>query len=149
MHLVLREDPLPQRVVEVTARGACFEVIHQNARSTHERRSNLVLLGIVRTHRCDEASPQIHLICQDGRIRGCASDTNIRVRHGDTNAWHGPHWTSRRGPGSRECLRPCYVDVKNAHHFKTKHRPKGLELIFGLGSKDTDGCALGYISSAV
>src|SRR5262249_21853206 len=29
MHLVLREDPLLQRVVEVTARGRRFDVIHQ------------------------------------------------------------------------------------------------------------------------
>src|SRR5262249_18966486 len=95
MHLVLREDSLSQRVIEVTARGACFDVIHQNACSAHKRWSNLVLLGIVRSHRRDEASSQTHVICQDGRIRRSASDTNIGVHHCETDAWYGLHWTFR------------------------------------------------------
>src|SRR5262249_18628930 len=65
MDLVLRHGPGAQRVVEIAAGSASLNVIHQDASTAHEGRSNLVLLRIVGADGGNEASPQVQIVGQD------------------------------------------------------------------------------------
>ena len=51
--------------MEVTARGAGVEIVDEDAGSPHELWRNLLLLGIVSTDGCNEATLEIHVGGQD------------------------------------------------------------------------------------
>jgi hypothetical protein len=55
MDLVFRHGPRTQRVVEIAAGSTSLNVIHKDARTAHEGRSNLLLLGVVGTDGRNEA----------------------------------------------------------------------------------------------
>ena len=55
-------------MVEVTARGAGFQIINEDARTTHEAWGNLVLLRIVGSDGGDEAAFEIQVFGQNGRL---------------------------------------------------------------------------------
>src|SRR5215471_4840378 len=57
MDLVFRHGAGAQRMVEIAAGRTSLEVVHQNASTAHERRSDLVLLRIVGADGGNEASP--------------------------------------------------------------------------------------------
>jgi len=65
--LVFRDHSCPQRMVEITARGAGFNVIDQNACATHERGGYLMFFGIVGADGGNEASPKIQVFGQHGQ----------------------------------------------------------------------------------
>jgi hypothetical protein len=109
----------------ITTRSARFDVIHQNACATHEGRSYLVLLGIVRTPGCDEALRRFISSVRTGEL----DVVQVTQISGSATAapMLGVGVTRQFGGDQAECesLRPCHVDVKGAHDFETKRRPKG------------------------
>ena len=68
MHAVFGDRARAQGVVEVAARGTGFQIINEDARTTHEARGNLVLLRIVGSNGGDEAAFEIQVFGQYGRL---------------------------------------------------------------------------------
>jgi hypothetical protein len=68
MHAVFGDCARAQGVVEVTARGAGFQIVNQDTRTAHEAWDNLVLVRIVGSDSGDEAAFEIQVFGQEGRL---------------------------------------------------------------------------------
>src|SRR4029078_13014011 len=77
MNAFLGEHARAQSVVQLSARCAGFEIVEQDACTTHEAWGNLVLHRIVSTHGRDETTGQVQIVCEDWRIGRRASDTDV------------------------------------------------------------------------